>query len=245
MTEAEWLHCDNPALMTVYLFQRPGPSERKVRLLACAYSRKVWPLLTDDRGRRAIEVTERNADGTTTANELAKAYAQARDAWNTARLRMQRMGPGTNKRKAALEAAALQVPVWVAQPDAARRDRHWLAAILVQVREALHSRLPGTAEERHAQRVRMRQSSCRLMREVFGNPFRPLPVDPAWRMPGVVELARTIYADRAFDRMPELADALEEAGCTDAELLAHLRGPGSACPGLLACGPAVGEEVGL
>jgi hypothetical protein len=226
MTEAEWPQCDNPALMTVYLFQRPGPSDRKVRLLACAYSRKIMHLLTEDRSRRAIEVTERNVDGTTTATELAEAYAQARDAWNTARLRMQRIEPGKNKRKAALEAAALQVPVWVAQPDAARRDRHWLGAILVQVREALHSRLPGTDEERHAKRLRMRQSSCRLIREVFGNPFRPVPVDPAWLMPGVVELARTIYDDRAFDRMPQLADRLEESGCHDPDIIGHCRQPG-------------------
>ena len=49
---------------------------------------------------------------------------------------------------------------------------------------------------------------------------------PAWRTETVVALATAIYAERAFDRMPILADALEEAGCDHPDLLAHCRGPG-------------------
>ena len=69
--------------------------------------------------------------------------------------------------------------------------------------------------------------SVLLLRDIFGNPFRPITVDPDWLAPGVVELTRTIYEDRAFDRMPELADAFEQAGCTKAEILAHCREPGA------------------
>jgi hypothetical protein len=65
-----------------------------------------------------------------------------------------------------------------------------------------------------------------LLRDIFGNPFRRVAVDPAWLTPGVVELARTIYEGRAFERMPELADALEEAGCHDSAILGHCRVPG-------------------
>jgi hypothetical protein len=71
---------------------------------------------------------------------------------------------------------------------------------------------------------------CDLIRCVVGNPFRPLlPISPAvlaWNGGTVRHLAERIGAGRAFDRLPVLADALEEAGCTDAELLAHCRGPG-------------------
>jgi hypothetical protein len=42
----------------------------------------------------------------------------------------------------------------------------------------------------------------------------------------VVKLARAVDKSQEWDRMPVLADALEDAGCTDAELLAHLRSPG-------------------
>ncbi|MBX9627535.1 MAG: hypothetical protein K2X82_27285 [Gemmataceae bacterium] len=64
-----------------------------------------------------------------------------------------------------------------------------------------------------------------MLRCIFGNPFRPVAVDPDWRTPAVVELARGIYADRAFDRLPILADALDDAGCTHPALIGHLRDP--------------------
>jgi hypothetical protein len=65
-----------------------------------------------------------------------------------------------------------------------------------------------------------------LLRDIFGNPFRPAALDPAWRTGTVLALARGIYEDRAFDRMPILADALQDAGCTDEDVLGHCRGPG-------------------
>jgi hypothetical protein len=65
-----------------------------------------------------------------------------------------------------------------------------------------------------------------LLRHIIGNPFRPLSVDPSWLTDTVSGLARAIYEERAFERMPILADALEEAGCTNAEVLGHCRGPG-------------------
>jgi hypothetical protein len=68
---------------------------------------------------------------------------------------------------------------------------------------------------------------CHLIRCIFGNPFRPPPaLDTACRTPAVVALARAIYEERRFEEMPVLADALEEAGCTDEDFLGHLRGPG-------------------
>jgi hypothetical protein len=48
--------------------------------------------------------------------------------------------------------------------------------------------------------------------------------DPRWLSSTVVSLAQTVYAERAFDRLPILADALEEAGCDNADILAHCRG---------------------
>ena len=65
-----------------------------------------------------------------------------------------------------------------------------------------------------------------LIRDVFGNPFRPVAFDPRWRTADVSALARAIYDDRAFDRLPILADALMDAGCDDEPLIAHCRGPG-------------------
>jgi hypothetical protein len=68
-----------------------------------------------------------------------------------------------------------------------------------------------------------------LLRDLFGNPFRLVALDPSWlgwNGSTVVRLAQAIYEDRAFDRLPILGDALEEAGCTDQDILAHCRGQG-------------------
>jgi hypothetical protein len=59
--------------------------------------------------------------------------------------------------------------------------------------------------------------------ELFGNPFRPVAVEPAWRTADVLLLARGIYAEKAFDRMPILADALQDAGCANSAVLEHCR----------------------
>jgi hypothetical protein len=62
-----------------------------------------------------------------------------------------------------------------------------------------------------------------LARCVFGHPFRPLAFDPRWRTETTVALATGIHAERAYDRLPVLADALEEAGCDLPEVLSHCR----------------------
>ena len=67
---------------------------------------------------------------------------------------------------------------------------------------------------------------CAALRDVFGNPFHPITLNASWLTPKVVALAQTVYEDRAFNRMPELADVLEDAGCTNADILTHCRGRG-------------------
>jgi hypothetical protein len=65
-----------------------------------------------------------------------------------------------------------------------------------------------------------------LLRDILGDPFRPVPFDPRWRTSTVIELATAIEADRAWDRLPILADALQDAGCDDPRVLDHCRGRG-------------------
>jgi len=69
----------------------------------------------------------------------------------------------------------------------------------------------------------------RVLRDIFGNPFRPASVGLScvhWNDNTVVKLAQGIYDDRAFDHLPILADALEDAGCQDPVILDHCRHPG-------------------
>lgn len=70
------------------------------------------------------------------------------------------------------------------------------------------------------------QSQTTLLRDIFGNPFRPVTFDPRWRTSDVVGLAQAIYDDKAFERMPILADALMDAGCEEEQIIAHCRGDG-------------------
>src|SRR5262245_45027216 len=79
-----------------------------------------------------------------------------------------------------------------------------------------------------------KRMACTLLRDIFGNPFHPVIRNPTWLMPSIVSLAQAAYEERSLpsghldpDRLAVLADALEEAGCTDPALLGHLRGPGS------------------
>jgi hypothetical protein len=91
-----------------------------------------------------------------------------------------------------------------------------------------------------------RAAHAHLVRDAFGNPFRPAPaVDPgwlAWNGGTARKLAEGVYAERAFDRLPVLADALEDAGCCDADLLGHLRGPGPHVRGCWAVDLLLGKE---
>ncbi|HXG12005.1 MAG TPA: hypothetical protein VNK04_19785 [Gemmataceae bacterium] len=81
-----------------------------------------------------------------------------------------------------------------------------------------------------------------LLRDIIGNPFRPLMTDPIWRTSKVVGLAQIIYDSRAFDRMAGLADALEEAGCDNAAILSHCRQPGEHVRGCWVLDALLGKE---
>jgi hypothetical protein len=68
-----------------------------------------------------------------------------------------------------------------------------------------------------------------LLRDISGNPFRKIAVDPAWLAwngGSALSMAKRIYEEPCFEDIPVLADALEEAGCDNADLLTHCREPG-------------------
>jgi hypothetical protein len=73
------------------------------------------------------------------------------------------------------------------------------------------------------------RSQTDLLRDIFGNPFHPATIEASWlqwRAGTLVKMAKTIYDERTFADLPVLADALEEAGCTDTDILSHCRQPG-------------------
>ena len=79
------------------------------------------------------------------------------------------------------------------------------------------------------------------LREVIGNPFRWVRWEDDWLTPTVHTLAADAYARGQFDGLPILADAVEDAGCDNAELLAHLRGKGPHARGCWALDVILGK----
>ncbi|QEG32042.1 hypothetical protein GobsT_68920 [Gemmata obscuriglobus] len=71
----------------------------------------------------------------------------------------------------------------------------------------------------------VRRANADLVRDIFGNPFRPVRFAPGWRTDTAIAIARQMYESRDFSAMPVLADALQDAGCDCADILAHCRDP--------------------
>jgi len=70
--------------------------------------------------------------------------------------------------------------------------------------------------------ARLQQSD--FIRDIF--PFRPITIDPSWLTSTVLALARQMYDSRDSSAMPILADALQDAGCDNEQILNHCRQPG-------------------
>jgi hypothetical protein len=205
----EWRATKDVEVMLGYVGRRL--SERQLRLFGCAGLRwSCWYALTDERGRRAVEVMERYADRLATEAEREKAHREAWQSWEDS-------GGGE----------AFMLAYRLADGNA------WmlLPGILAGIIEIWHEWLRAGKRPLPSQRqYRENPRLDRLLRDIAGNPFGPRKVVPesvlAWNGGTVPRLAEAIYDEKAFDRMPILADALEEAGCTDPEILGHCRGPG-------------------
>jgi hypothetical protein len=189
---------------------------RKLRLFACGCCRqRVWHLLSDPRSREAVEMSERYAEGETDAASLRAARTAAQAA-------VRGGSGGVAPRCAAVAAAHTTHPHHTKTPG----------AVAGNVFTTVYYR---TGPDRDAVRDAERAAHLALARCVFGNPFCAVRPDPAWLTWGggmVPKLARALYDGRSLpdgaldgDRLAVLADALEDAGCTDAEVLDHLRSP--------------------
>jgi hypothetical protein len=221
MTEAEWLACDDPRPMLDFV--RGRASARKLRLFACTCC-WLWKHRFNDYELKWVEVAERFADGLATPKELDRAWWEAdTSTWGMSDISGQRYWTPLT--------FAAEVLV---RNDAAR------AAMSVAGLVGWDGYKAEVLEE-------VTKPAPALLRDLFGPLlFRPAPrVDPAWLAwnGGTVRnLAETIYGDRAFDRLPVLADALEDAGCADPDILAHCRGPGPHVRGCWAIDLLLGKE---
>jgi hypothetical protein len=202
MTEAEWKVATDPKKMLQFLLGKAR--DRKIRLYACACCRRIWSLLTDNRSREVIEVAEKYADGQ--VNKLA--LVDASRAAYRAGITLYRRGEEVITRWAA----------HAAQASAYLNHLRLAEACLVRtmyVIEQFGIRKP--AEENIEQ--------VKLVFEVFHNPFTTVTVETTWLTSTVTAIARQMYDSRDFSAMPILADALQDAGCDNDEILNHCRRP--------------------
>jgi hypothetical protein len=223
MTEQEWLAYTDPREMLEALRAGGLLSERKARLFAVACGRRIWHLRPDELSRRLVEAMERYADGAATDEELDAALA-----W----FEVAECDCGSGHNDAAYDRTAgviSQVARDLGEPHNAWEAAWWASDHASAAAAALAVNAPAWRTGRAAERA----AQADLVRCVFGSIlFRPLPpVAPAvlaWSGGTVARLAAGIYQERDFspERLAVLADALEEAGCDQADVLAHLRGPG-------------------
>jgi hypothetical protein len=208
--------------------------DRKLRLFACACCRRIWPLLADERSRGAVAVGESYADGLADGQAL-QASGEAAEAVSRST-----MSPGSRVEDPGAYAAWATVnpgnATQVARVAALSAAAHLAAA--PELPDA--DRLPAALAECQAQ--------ADLLRDIFGNPYRPVVIDPSWLTAEVVGLADAAYADRLLPsgqlgpaRLADLARALEDAGCEDAGLLTHLRGVGPHVRGCFAVDAVLGK----
>jgi hypothetical protein len=213
MTEAEWLASSSPGAMLAHL--RGRAIDRKLRLFAVACCRRFWELLPDGRIREAVEAAERFADGEIDAAALGDTHAAAEQAVASP------YDPKNVAGGAVLCAAAPNVD----SPFMQRAVR------------AVADHAGPHPDEVRAKRIKQEcAASSDRLREVFGNPFRPVTIDPAvltWREGTIPKLAQSVYDERELPSghldhhsLAVLADALEDAGCTSPAILDHCRSEG-------------------
>jgi hypothetical protein len=208
MTEREWLEAaeSSPLIMELLTSQ---VSERKLRLLVSALCRRLWDRLLLEGCRQAVAVNEQFADGPPGAAGLAAAR-----------------GTISNAQRVAEKAVVIAL------------ERPMTASLVMEAAGNLcETRTMAVPPENFDAAFRAEsQAQAAIIRDIFGNPFRPATIDQAllkWHDRTMPKLAQTVYDERELPgghldakRLAVLADALEEAGCSNDEILGHLRGPG-------------------
>jgi hypothetical protein len=219
MTEAEWLACKDPLRML-------RSAQRSARYRK---GERLWRLLACAAARRIWDAFDPLCRG---AVELAERFAdglateedmQLAD-WDLLR----------NQRTMCRGYGTARWTLWTPQRG------HDSLFKSVTVGMELARQIAGASEA---------EPQCNLIRDVFGNPFRPVSFDPAWLTPSVVSLAPGTDEERLLPsgeldpaRLSVLSDALEEAGCTDTAILEHLRSPGPHVRGCWALDSILGKK---
>jgi hypothetical protein len=253
MTEQEWLAATDPQPMLEFL--RGKASDRKLRLFAVACCRRLHNVPIGNGYRKAIDgfsqrilhLTESLADGLVAERELlavaAPYYEWRRDsaARQPFAAEAVRRTIVTKDAETANQAASTiaGIRAWEVAGNSVKttcgdadEETQWLWGFT------------GGPPDPAFQAEIVSESKCQslLVRDIFGNSFRPVTLNPCWLTSTVKQLAESIYQERAFERLPILADALEHADCNNEDILAHCRQGGEHCRGCWVVDLVLGKE---
>jgi len=216
VTERQWQACADPVLMLEWLRHAGKASDRKLLLFAVACCRTVWPIRptrpAGQEAKRIVPIPPRMLEAFADREWRDRAAVEAAERFADGQL-------GVADFRAAVRNAAHNPAGLLARRGPFRMAAEVARSVADTVFIDAEGESPAAPE-----------ALCRLLRDVFGPlAFRSVSVAPsvlAWNDRTVRRLTQAIYDERAFDRLPVLADALEEAGLADAELLGHLRSAG-------------------
>jgi hypothetical protein len=223
MTEDEWLNEPDFAQLVRFIDNRL--SDRKRRLLAVAFCRLVGNLFDHPDLLTAVETAERYADGAATAAELEAGRQRCRviavqenQAWSE-------VGENAWLRSESAWAASLAATATPPVSVEALSDRTVPVGIQFRIEGGINSvNDPIVWNTLMGDHVRSHRA---LVWDVAGNPFAPVEFRAEWRTGTAVALAAQMYESGDFSAMPILADALQDAGCDNDDVLNHCRNPGT------------------
>jgi hypothetical protein len=181
-------------------------SDRKMRLVACGFCRRIWDRLTDERSRAAVTAAEAHADSPI-----------PRDLWWSIRGAALRalscLDPATEIHARQAAQAAFDTT----RDQACYAATHTMVSACRPVGD-IYSDDAAVREEKLQQ--------CHVIRDIFGNSAPPgagEACDFGWNTSAVRRHAQRIYDNGAFDHLPDLAETLLEAGCSRSEIVTHCR----------------------
>jgi hypothetical protein len=213
MTEAQWLGVDHSLEMLVCLTEHPAwASVRKQRLFACACCRHMFqqyppethPDKRDVASRAALVAAERFADGELSQAELKASWDKITQEWVS-------------------ELATANATHPVFRPNSVRHAAEQAAHAIGEYLGFQSGVSDQESETVYGFRAEQYLAQANLLRDIFGNPFRPVAFSPSWRTDTALSLAKQMYDSRDFGAMPILADALQDAGCDSEDILSHCR----------------------
>jgi len=200
MTEEEWLTSRD--IHTLVEFQYSQKRSRQLRLFGCGCCRYFGAWNRVERMKQALIRAERFADGELSESTMEKWSREAWAAFQEART---------------AKTISPEAEMYLAIRDVTMPSRYsgytdaWRGFWIHATEFELDSKDEAIS------------ILLALLRDIFGNPFRPVTFDPAWRTDTSAALAKGMYESRDFSAMPILADALQDAGCGNEEVLNHCR----------------------